>query len=181
MRFVQKFLIAVFALVAMSSLAQAMVTIDIDLSSQTMHVATGAGETYAWPISSGRAGHLTPRGVFRPQRLFPIVYSAKYNNAPMPHSIFFFGQYAIHGTTAVGALGHPASHGCVRLAPANAATLFAKVQAEGATISIHGGVPHGAMTAAHRAHHGTTAFGYAPHRHAQSLREWVHNPVGGNH
>jgi single-stranded-DNA-specific exonuclease len=38
-----------------------------------------------------------------------MVHSAKYGNAPMPHSIFFYGQYAIHGTNAVGALGSPAS------------------------------------------------------------------------
>lgn len=177
MRFVQKFLIAVFALVAMSSLARAMVTIDIDLSSQTMHVATGAGETYAWPISSGRAGHLTPRGVFRPQRLFPIVYSAKYNNAPMPHSIFFYGQYAIHGTTAVGSLGHQASHGCVRLAPANAATLYGKVQAEGAAISIYGAAPSTGAVAARHLRHAGAALGYAPRRHVRSLREWARNPL----
>ena len=65
-----------------------------------------------WPISSGRSGHAT-RGVFRPRALYAMVHSAKYGNAPMPHSIFFYGQYAIHGTTAVGSLGH-ASHGCVR-------------------------------------------------------------------
>ena len=59
----------------------------------------------------------TPRGIFRPQALYTMVHSAKYGNAPMPHSIFFHGQYAIHGTTAVGTLGRPASHGCVRLSP----------------------------------------------------------------
>jgi lipoprotein-anchoring transpeptidase ErfK/SrfK len=163
----------------MSGLAHAMVRIDIDLSTQTMHVTAGDGENYTWPISSGRAGHLTPQGQFRPQRLYPIVYSAKYNNAPMPHSIFFTGGYAIHGTTAVGSLGHPASHGCVRLAPADAAILYAKVQAEGATIAIHGGAPTGGtVVAMHHAHHRATALGYAPHHRARTLKEWVHNPVG---
>ena len=60
-----------------------------------------ARATY-WPISSGRAGYLTPRGVFRPRAIYAMVHSAKYGNAPMPHSIFFYGQYAIHGTNAVG-------------------------------------------------------------------------------
>ena len=47
------------------------------------------------------------------------------------HSIFFLGGYAIHGTNAVGKLGRPVSHGCVRLAPGNAAKLFAMVQKYG--------------------------------------------------
>jgi lipoprotein-anchoring transpeptidase ErfK/SrfK len=54
-------------------------------------------------------------------------YSRKYDNAPMPHSIFFKGGYAIHGTNHVGMLGRPASHGCVRLSPANASILYAIV------------------------------------------------------
>jgi hypothetical protein len=179
MRFFQRILLALFALMALSSLAHATVKIDIDLSSQTMHVTSGDGESYTWPISSGRAGHLTPRGQFRPQRLYAMVYSAKYNNAPMPHSIFFTGGYAIHGTTAVGSLGHPASHGCIRLAPANAAILYTKVQAEGAAISIYGGAPTGGtVTAMHRVHRSASALGYAPHHRARTLKEWVHDPLG---
>ena len=79
----------------------------IDLASQTMTVHSGSGETYVWPISSGSAGHATPRGVFRPRAMYVMVHSAKYDNAPMPHAIFFHGQFAIHGTTAVGRLGLP--------------------------------------------------------------------------
>ncbi|MGA2044853.1 MAG: L,D-transpeptidase [Roseiarcus sp.] len=174
-----RILLGLLAVVVMSGLACAAVAIDIDLSSQTMHVATGDGQSWDWPISSGREGHLTPRGHFRPLRLFPIVYSSKYNHAPMPHSIFFHGQYAIHGTTAVGALGHPASHGCVRLAPANAAILYARVRAEGATITIHGGPPRGVGAGLHdRRRHPASALGYAPRRRARSLMEWIDDPVG---
>jgi hypothetical protein len=182
MRSFQGILLALFALVAMSRFAHATVRIDVDLTSQTMHVASGDGESYTWPISSGRAGHLTPRGQFRPQRLFVMVHSAKYHNAPMPHSIFFYGQYAIHGTNAVGALGRPASHGCIRLSPANAATLYEKVQSQGAVISIVGAIPGGgAMAAVHHAHHGAAAaaLAYAPRHSSRTLREWVHDPVGG--
>lgn len=180
MRIIQTILLAALALLAASSLARATVRIDINLSSQTMHVATGDGESYEWPISSGRAGHLTPQGSFRPQRMFPIVYSAKYNNAPMPHSIFFYGQYAIHGTNAVGSLGHPASHGCVRLAPGNAALLYAKVQAEGAVISISGGAPRGGgQVAAHHSRH-SAVMAYAPHHRARTLNEWARDPLGAH-
>jgi hypothetical protein len=87
-------------------------------------------------------GFVTPRGTYRPQSLRRMHYSSKYNNAPMPHSIFFHKGWAIHGTSAVGALGRPASHGCIRLAPGNAAKLFNMVQRQGAVIAINGQPPH---------------------------------------
>jgi hypothetical protein len=169
------------ALLAMSGLAYALVRIDVDLSTQTMRVATGDGERYDWPISSGRIGHQTPRGRFRQTRLFPIVYSSKYNNAPMPHAIFFHGQYAIHGTNAVGALGRPASHGCIRLSPANAATLYAKVRAQGAAISIVGVAPaKGSSFALRQGRRGAPALAYAPRRRLRSFEEWTADPMGSD-
>ena len=140
-----------------------------------MHVRSGSGATYVWPISSGRVGHATPRGVYHPRALYAMVHSAKYNNAPMPHSIFFRGQYAIHGTNAVGALGSPASHGCIRLSPAAAARLFAMVQQEGAEIRIGGSPP--TAYAHHRARTAEPTLAYAPVRHARTLSEWAHNPL----
>src|ERR1700748_3053931 len=122
-----RFLALVF-FIAAATYACAHVEINIDLSSQTMTVHSGSGETYVWPISAGRAGHATPNGGFRPRAMYVMFHSAKSDNAPMPHSIFFYGQYAIHGTNAVGNLGRPASHGCVRISPANAAALFGMVQ-----------------------------------------------------
>jgi hypothetical protein len=68
-----------------------------------------------------------------------MVYSWKYGNEPMPHSIFFHGQYAIHGTQETDLLGRPASHGCIRLSPRDAATLYELVSREGAVIRIGGG------------------------------------------
>lgn len=76
-----------------------------------------------------------------PTSLQRMHYSKKYHNSPMPHSIFFRGGYAIHGTGAVSQLGRPASHGCIRLAPGNAARLFQMVKAEGASIHISGSPP----------------------------------------
>jgi hypothetical protein len=84
-------------------------------------------------VSTGRAGLGTPSGTFRPQRLARTWFSREYYNSPMPHSIFFHGGYAIHGSYDIRRLGGPASHGCIRLHPANAATLFALVQHEGAS------------------------------------------------
>jgi hypothetical protein len=174
MRSILKFLLALGVVLAAHSHAFAFVHIDVDLSSQTMRVSSGSGESYVWPISSGRSGHLTPRGVFRPRALYAMVHSAKYGNAPMPHSIFFYGQYAIHGTNAVGALGSPASHGCIRLSPQNAATLFTMVQAQGAQIRIVGSPE---IHIAHSGHRSETALGYAPVHHAKTLNQWARNPL----
>ena len=58
-------------------------------------------------------------------------YSRKYDNSPMPNSIFFLGGYAIHGTGYIKSLGRPASHGCIRLHPQNAAKLFSLVKKYG--------------------------------------------------
>jgi lipoprotein-anchoring transpeptidase ErfK/SrfK len=168
-------LLTLALLIAAPSYAYAHVEINIDLTSQTMTVRSGSGETYVWPISSGKAGHATPRGVFRPRALYAMVHSAKYGNAPMPHSIFFHGQYAIHGTTAVGNLGRPASHGCIRISPANAATLFAMVQRQGAEIRIVGS-PFSDIARSER--RSGSALGFAPIRHTQTLKEWARDPLG---
>jgi lipoprotein-anchoring transpeptidase ErfK/SrfK len=167
--------IALGALTALSAPARALVRIDVDLGSQTMRVAADDGERHQWPISSGRAGHLTPRGAFRPIALYPMVHSAKYGNAPMPHSIFFYGQYAIHGTMAVGDLGHPASHGCIRLAPENAATLYGLVSREGAAIQISGQIAGSAAAGVRR--RVSSVLAYAPHRRARTLKQWAADPL----
>jgi hypothetical protein len=138
MRLVTAIAIAIGAWIGSPSAAPALVRIDVDLGAQKMIVASDSGESFQWPISSGAAGSETPRGTFRPTALYPMVYSYKYGNEPMPHSIFFHGQYAIHGTVEVDALGRPASHGCIRLAPSDAAVLFALVSREGAMIRISG-------------------------------------------
>ncbi|MGJ0506426.1 MAG: L,D-transpeptidase [Methylocystis sp.] len=121
-----------------STTAEARVLIHINLASQRMHVTSADGD-FSWAVSTARPGYRTPRGVFAATALQPIHYSTKYDNAPMPHSIFFSGGYAIHGTYATRSLGRPASHGCVRLSPGHAALLYNLVRREGARISIGGG------------------------------------------
>ncbi len=103
----------------------------IDVSSQTMTVKRGGQVMHVWRVSTARSGYSTPRGTFRPQRLARMHYSRKYDNSPMPYSVFFRGGYAIHGTSAVKSLGRPASHGCVRLHTSNAATLYSMIRQAG--------------------------------------------------
>lgn len=112
--------------------AQAAVQITIDKDAQQMTVAVDGVEQYTWPVSSGVPAHETPNGTFRAFRMEADHYSKEWDDAPMPHSIFFTKVgHAIHGTDSVGKLGAPASHGCVRLSRANAATLYALVEREG--------------------------------------------------
>jgi len=103
----------------------------IDISSQTMTLSQYGRVIYSWPVSTARSGYVTPRGNYRPTRLHRMWYSRKYEMSPMPWSVFFRGGYAIHGTNAVKRLGTPASHGCVRLHTANAATFYSLVKQVG--------------------------------------------------
>jgi lipoprotein-anchoring transpeptidase ErfK/SrfK len=109
-----------------------IVVVNVDVSSQSMSVNVNGWPTGYWKVSTARPGYYTPRGTYRVQRTAAVYYSKKYDNAPMPYSVFFYGGYAIHATSSVRKLGSPASHGCVRLAPGNAAELYALVKEYGA-------------------------------------------------
>lgn len=109
----------------------ARVEAKIDLSQQKMKVYQNGKLKYSFPISSGKRGYRTPTGRWGVTRMHREYYSRKYNNAPMPHSIFFHRGYAIHGTNHVRRLGQTASHGCIRLAPGNARKLYNLVQSNG--------------------------------------------------
>jgi len=111
-----------------SGSAQAGIVVTVNKSAQRLSVAVDGAERYTWPVSTGRWGYSTPNGSYRPQRLERKWFSRKYDMSPMPYSIFFNDGYAIHGSYEVSRLGRPASHGCIRLSPSNAAVLFALVK-----------------------------------------------------
>jgi hypothetical protein len=121
--------------IAMTAMATAParpdVMVHIDKYSQRMAVSIDGYRRYNWPVSTGRSGYGTPSGVFRPQMMTRRWFSRKYYNSPMPHSIFFYHGFAIHGTTELSRLGGPASHGCVRLHPQHAAALFSLIERDG--------------------------------------------------
>jgi hypothetical protein len=134
------------ALLASIGCASATVVINVDKSSQKMSVEVDGEPRYEWNVSTGRAGYGTPNGTYRPQRLEREWFSKEYYDSPMPYSIFFSRGYAIHGSYEIRHLGGPASHGCIRLHPSNAAKLFALVQREGmgsTTIVVSGSNPSG--------------------------------------
>jgi hypothetical protein len=106
--------------------------IEIDKSSQRMTVSQDGVQLYNWPVSTGLRAHDTPAGTFTPFRMEKDHYSKEWDDAPMPHSIFFTTRgHAIHGTEHARNIGRPASHGCVRLERENARVLFGLVKQEG--------------------------------------------------
>lgn len=117
-------LLALVLAVVGASPAVAGVSAFVDNRRQVMHVVVDGQTAFVWPVSTARPGYRTPAGRYRVQRFEPMWYSRKYHMSPMPYALFFRGGYAIHGTGALGQLGRPASHGCVRLATWNARTLF---------------------------------------------------------
>src|SRR5258708_34547571 len=111
---------------------QAKVAITVDKSAQQMTVSVDGVERYQWPVSTGNPSHETPNGSFRTFRMEEDHYSKEFDDAPMPHSIFFTKiGHAIHGTDSESRLGTPVSHRCVRLSRANASTLYALVEKDG--------------------------------------------------
>ena len=120
-----------FAL-AFAGAADAKVLIEIDKSAQQLNVSVDGQHLYTWPVSTGRAGRDTPDGSYRAFRMERDHYSKEWDDAPMPYSIFFTTKgHAIHGSYETKKLGSPASAGCVRLHPDNAAKLFELVEQQG--------------------------------------------------
>ncbi len=115
---------SVVVLVGLLSRAEAGIVVTVDKSTQRLSVSVEGSQRYEWPVSTARWGYGTPNGTYRPERLERTWFSRKYDWSPMPYSIFFDGGYAIHGSYEISRLGRPASHGCIRLHPDNAATLF---------------------------------------------------------
>ena len=116
---------------SLPSIAQAEIVARINLSSQRMAVFVNGAARYNWPVSTARPGYRTPTGTFKPTALVRYHRSSIYEGSPMPYSIFFLRGYAIHGSYEIKHLGRPASHGCIRLHPSNAAALYSLVQRYG--------------------------------------------------
>jgi hypothetical protein len=141
---IRRILLASLAICLAASAAEANILVAVDKSRQQMTVSVDGMPRYRWVVSTGRAGYGTPNGTYHPVRLERQWFSKEYYNSPMPYSIFFHGGYAIHGSYEISRLGGPASHGCIRLHPSDAARLFALVKQEGVgntTIVVSGQNP----------------------------------------
>ena len=126
------FLFTVALTLPFASPASANILVTIDKSAQQMSVAVDGAQRYVWPVSTGRRGYDTPNGSYKPNRMDADHFSQEWDNAPMPHTIFFdMHGHAIHGFSDVKHLGLAVSHGCVRLSPDHATTLFNLIKAQG--------------------------------------------------
>jgi lipoprotein-anchoring transpeptidase ErfK/SrfK len=113
--------------------AAQQVVATISISMQRMEVSVGGRQVFDWKVSTAGKGYVTPTGKFKPTRMHEMWHSRKYDMAPMPHSVFFHGGYAVHATPHVKNLGRPASHGCIRLHPEAAQDFYTLVELFGAT------------------------------------------------
>jgi lipoprotein-anchoring transpeptidase ErfK/SrfK len=124
-------LLILFLALPLQAAAERLV-VQVEVAHQRMTVLQDGAVVRIWPVSTARPGKVTPRGHYRPQTLVKFHRSRLYNGAPMPWTIFYDGNYAIHGTSELRKLGRPASAGCVRLHPENARLLWQMVRAIGA-------------------------------------------------
>jgi L,D-transpeptidase catalytic domain len=133
MKLLKSVVVAILLAATFATFASAKaIMITVNKVSQKMTVAVDGQTEYVWPVSTGGSGYTTPSGSFRPFRMEKDHFSEEWDNAPMPNSIFFTPLgHAIHGSYHVKSLGRAVSHGCVRLSPANAATLYALVTQNG--------------------------------------------------
>jgi L,D-transpeptidase catalytic domain len=160
-RFVVAFAAVGFVLAGLFR-ADAAVVITVNKSTQRLSVAIDGVKAHEWPVSTARWGYNTPNGTYQPERLARKWYSRKYHWSPMPYSIFFHEGYAIHGSYEVSRLGRPASHGCIRLQPKNAAVLFKLVKANrnDTQIVVTGERPSRRVVARHTRHQEMSAHRY---------------------
>jgi L,D-transpeptidase-like protein len=150
------------------------ILINIDKSKQRMTVSLDGVQRYDWPVSTGKAGYSTPSGSFTPLSMNKVWYSKEWDNAPMPHAIFFMKDgHAIHGSYEVRHLGKAVSHGCVRISPQNATTLYTLVEKTGlknTQVVLAGDTPGGEAKVANSAssrtrHHQSAAASRTRHSH----------------
>ena len=165
--------------------ARANIAIAIDKSTQSMAVAVDGQQRYSWPVSTGRPGYDTPSGTFKVNRMDADHFSQEWDNAPMPHTMFFdLHGHAIHGFSDVKHLGLAVSHGCVRLSPEHAAILFDLVKSEGlanTSVTIDGRTPGGDNAPVARSHlpDAETAYNNQPVQIAPQYDQAQPRPVYG--
>jgi L,D-transpeptidase catalytic domain len=152
--FLSASLLAAGLALPLATAARANIAITVDKSTQQMSVSVDGAQRYTWPVSTGRPGYDTPSGTFKPNRMDADHFSQEWDNAPMPHTVFFdMHGHAIHGFSDVKHLGLAVSHGCVRLAPPNATVLFDLIKSQGmanTTVVVGGQTPQSGPAMAQR-------------------------------
>jgi hypothetical protein len=104
--------------------------IHVDLSQQSLVAYEGDTPVFATLVSSGREGFETPTGLYRIQSkhvsttMDDLASETAYSIEDVPWTMYFYGNYALHGAFWHYTFGTVRSHGCINLAPADARWLF---------------------------------------------------------
>jgi lipoprotein-anchoring transpeptidase ErfK/SrfK len=100
--------------------------IQVDLSEQKLIAWEGRKPVYAVTISAGKKSTPTPTGVFKIQTKYKKarMQGRDYDIPDVPYTMYYQGNYAIHGAYWHRKFGTPVSHGCVNVAPNHAKWLF---------------------------------------------------------
>ena len=100
----------------------------ISLENQKLYKLENGRIIESFPVSSGVNGHRTPTGKFKVHSKTPHAWSNKYECSMLNWMAFtndgLYGLHALKGTKYLNKLGRRASHGCVRLSPDAAITLY---------------------------------------------------------
>lgn len=116
--------------------------IDVDLSSQTLSAYEGNGLVYSSLISSGIWQYPTVTGQFRiwvryrSQTMDGRRLGYDYYLPNVPYVMYFYEDYALHGTYWHNNFGTPMSHGCVNMRTSDAEWIF-NWSSLGTLVNVH--------------------------------------------
>ena len=106
--------------------------VHVDLPEQTLVAYEGDRPVYATVVASGKGpDHATPPGVYRVERKYvtttmsgPDEDKGSYTVSEVPWTMYYDGDFALHGAYWHDAFGAERSHGCINLPPTDARWLF---------------------------------------------------------
>ncbi|MCA9582247.1 MAG: L,D-transpeptidase [Myxococcales bacterium] len=104
--------------------------IHIDLETQSLVAYEGDLPVFATLVSTGKEGFGTPPGLFRIHSKYvsttmdDMAGDEPYSIEDVPWTMYFHGNFAIHGAFWHYTFGRVRSHGCVNVSPIDARWLF---------------------------------------------------------
>jgi lipoprotein-anchoring transpeptidase ErfK/SrfK len=116
--------------------------VDVNLSTQTLTAFEGDTAVFSTLISSGRSPWPTVTGQFRiwlryeSQTMDGTRLGYDYYLTGVPYVMYFYQDYALHGTYWHNNFGQPMSHGCVNMETGDAEWLF-NFTTIGTVVNVH--------------------------------------------
>ncbi len=111
------------------------VWLDVELGQQTLTILRGSAPQFVTLVSSGSGQHPTPPGLYRieSKQAYGDMRSRPSDDDPyyvesVPWVMYFEGRFALHGAFWHNRFGNRVSHGCINLAPKDAARVFGSLE-----------------------------------------------------